>query len=189
MISKYEKCKAHCKMPNIAVDDRTHKEAKILCKSLEINLGELVQHSVTYFKKTGINPSNADNENPIKAIKELDRRIGQVVAYITKQEKEKLNPLLETLMVLKLQLGDAIKILPAAERFEAVIKSVNAHLIAGNENHKKQIALLTASHQATLEENRKERNTLIKAINNLQSEQEQIKQTISEKLGKKGFLG
>lgn len=176
-------------MPNIAVDELTHKEAKKLCKTLDISLGELVQHSVVYFKKTGINPSNAENESPIKAIKELDKHIGQIVAFIRTQEKEKLNPLLEYLIIISKQLDDSIKKLPAAERFEVVIKSVNAHLNAGQENYKKQMAVLTESRQETLEYQMKEHNVLLKAINKLQAEQEQIKQVINEKLGKKGFLG
>lgn len=176
-------------MPNIAVDNRTLEEAKKLTKTHNLTLGELVQHSVIYFKKTGINPSDADNENPLKAIKELERRVGQIVNYITKQDKEKLNPLLEGMLGLKRGLDDSLKKLPAAERFEKVIDGINKYIATESENHKKQMALLTQSHQKIADESRDERLALIKSINSLQAEQQEIKQVIKDKLSKKGILG
>lgn len=181
-------------MTTIAIDEQTHKEAKKLCKTLDLNLGELVQHSVVYFKKTGINPSQAENESPYKAIKELDKHIGQIVAFIRTQEKEKLNPLLEHLIIISRQLDDTIKTLPTIERFEEVVTSVNKHAALLIDSHKKQIALLKEEQQKINDENKAERdklNTTISnltiAFNNLQSGQEQIKETIEAKLSKKVF--
>ncbi|MHB8262034.1 MAG: BfmA/BtgA family mobilization protein, partial [Bacteroidia bacterium] len=115
-------------MTNIAVDYHTHKDAKILCKTHELTLGELVQHSVVYFKKTGINPSQADTESPYKAIKELDKRVGHLVDLIKVQEEKKLNPLLEHLIIISRQLDDTIKILPTVESFAGVVASINEYI-------------------------------------------------------------
>jgi cell fate (sporulation/competence/biofilm development) regulator YlbF (YheA/YmcA/DUF963 family) len=181
-------------MPNIAVDDNTHKEAKKLSKTLDISLGELVQHSVVYFKKTGINPSNADNESPIKAIKELDKHIGQIVAFIRTHEKEKLNPLLEYLIIISKQLDDSIKKLPTAERFEDVFTAVNRHASLLIDSHKKQVNALQKTQQEINQPSLTELktvnaniNNLIKAFNTLHADQEAIKTVIETKLGKKMF--
>jgi cell fate (sporulation/competence/biofilm development) regulator YlbF (YheA/YmcA/DUF963 family) len=181
-------------MPNIAVDELTHKEAKKLSKTLDISLGELVQHSVVYFKKTGINPSNADNESPIKAIKELDKHIGQIVAFIRTHEKEKLNPLLEYLIIISKQLDDTIKKLPTTEHFKKVTDNVNVLINTLTDSHKKQVSVLQKTQQEINEESLKElkaanknMSDLIKAFNNLHGEQEAIKKVIENKLGKKMF--
>jgi cell fate (sporulation/competence/biofilm development) regulator YlbF (YheA/YmcA/DUF963 family) len=181
-------------MPNIAVDDNTHKEAKKLSKTLDISLGELVQHSVVYFKKTGINPANADNESPIKAIKELDKHIGQIVAFIRTQEKEKLNPLLEHLIIISKQLDDTITKLPKSERFEDVFKAVNQHASLLIDSHKKQVGAvqktqqeINQGNQTELENVTKKLNSLIQGFNTLHTGQEAIKTAIETKLGKKMF--
>jgi len=181
-------------MNNIAVDEHTHKNAKALCKTHELTLGELVQHSVVYFKKTGINPSQADNESPYKAIKELDKHIGQVVAFIRTQEQEKLNPLLEHLIIISRQLEDTIKILPTTEHFKKVTGNVDKYLAALTDSHKKQMALLKEEQQKILEENKTERNKLVSSLSNLTNafnrlteEQTAIKETIHTKLSKKVF--
>jgi hypothetical protein len=126
----------------IAVNAQTHAEVKTLSKTLNLELGEFVKHSAVYFKKTGIDPSKSDNESPLKAIKELEKRVGQVVGFIKAQEQEKLNPLLEQLIFLTRTLDEAIKILPKSERFDQVVKGVNHHANLLVDTHKKQMAFL-----------------------------------------------
>ena len=181
-------------MPNRAVDERTHKEAKKLCQTYDISLGELVQHSVMYFKKTGINPSDSDNESPIKAIKELDKHIGQIVAFIKTHEKEKLNPLLEYLIIISKQLDDTIKKLPTTEHFKKVTDSVNILIKALTESHKKEVAALQKTQQEINQPSLTELknvnaniNNLIKAFNILHADQETLKTLIEAKLTKKWF--
>jgi predicted TIM-barrel fold metal-dependent hydrolase len=139
-------------MPSIAIDQHTHKEVKIICKTLDIPYGKFVLHSAVYFRKTGIDPSKSDNESPLKAIKELEKRVGQVVAYIKTQEQEKLNPLFEQLIILTRGLDEATKKLPASERFEQVIKGVNHHASLLVDSHKKQLGFLEQSVQETKRE-------------------------------------
>lgn len=151
-------------MTTIAIDKLTHKEAKALSKTLELTLGELMKHGVIYFKKTGIDPSKSDIESPYKAIKELEKRVGQVVGYIKTQEQEKLNPLLEQLILVSRKLDEALIKLPASERFEQVIKGVNHHANLALENHRKQMAFLQASQHRINEENKRELAAIKEAI-------------------------
>jgi len=164
----------------IAVKEKIHKEVKTLSKTLELELGEFVEHSMLYFKKTGINPSKSLSESPLKAIEELTKRVGQVVGYIKTQEQEKLNPLLEQLIILSRRLEDALNKLPASERFDQVIKGVNHHANLSLENHKKQMAFLQESQQRMNEK-------ITNAISGLQAEQQAIKEVIETKLRGKLF--
>jgi 5'-3' exonuclease len=176
-------------MTTIAVDEYTHQEAKILCKTLELTLGELVQHGVLYFKKTGIDPSKSNSENPYKAIQELNKTVGQFVNFVTTQQQEKLIPLFKRLIDLTESLEQSQKILPKSERFEQVIKGVNHHANLLLNNHKKQMDFLEQSVQKINEENTKELTALTKALSSLQAQQEAMQKTIDAKLSKKNVFG
>ncbi|MFI5163700.1 MAG: BfmA/BtgA family mobilization protein [Bacteroidia bacterium] len=167
-------------MPSIAIDQHTHKEVKIICKTLDVPYGKFVLHSAEYFRKTGIDPSKSVSENPYQAIKELDKRVGQVVGFIKTQEQEKLNPLLEQLIFLTRTLDDSIKILPKSERFDQVIKGVNHHANLLTENHKKQMDFLRQSQQKISDETKQE-------LTALREEQKAIKEAIETKLRGKIF--
>lgn len=167
-------------MTTIAVDEYTHQEAKILCKTLQLTLGELVQHGVLYFKKTGIDPSKSSSENPYKATKELEKIVGQLVNLVTKHQQEKLIPLFERLIILTESLEQVLKILPTSERFDQVIKGVNHHANLSLENHRKQMNFLQESQQKMNEK-------ITNAISGLQAEQQAIKEAIETKLSKKVF--
>ncbi len=154
-------------MPTIFINERAHADAKTISKTLDLTLGELVQGGIAYLKRTGIDPNKSDNESPYKAIKELEKRVGQVVAFIKTQELEKLNPLFEHLIILSRKLDEALQKLPASERFDQVIKGVNHHANLAVENHKKQIEFLRESEQKSNDENRQELRALTKAIETL----------------------
>ena len=176
-------------MTTIAVDEYTHQEAKILCKTLELTLGELVQHGVLYFKKTGIDPSKPNSENPNKAIQELNKTVGQLVNLVTKHQQEKVVDLFERLINLTESLEQSLKILPKSERFELVIKGVNHHANLALENHRKQMAFLQSSQQRMNEENGRKLTALADAISGLQAQQKEMQDTIDAKLSKKVFGG
>ena len=171
----------------ISVNQQTHAEVKTLSKTLNLELGEFVQHSAVYFKKTGIDPSKSEAESPLKAIKELEKRVGQVVGFIKAQEQEKLNPLLEQLIFLTQNLDEVVKTLPASERFDQVIKGVNHHANLLVENHKKQMGFLRQSQQKISDENKQELSALTRSLNQLQAQQTDIKDAIETKLRSKIF--
>ena len=164
----------------IAVNAQTHAEVKTLSKTLNMELGEFVKHSAVYFKKTGIDPSKSENESPVKIMKELEKRVGQVVAYIKTHEQEKLNPLVDQLISLTRKLDEALKKLPASERFDQVIKGVNHHANLLVDSHKKQMDFLRESQQKFTEENKRELAELV-------TQQKAIKEAIETKLKSKLF--
>ena len=174
-------------MTSIAVNRHALKEAKLASKTLELTLGEFVLHSAEYFRKTGIDPSKSDIESPYKVMKELEKRVGQVVAYIKTHEQEKLNPLLDQLISLTRKLDEALKKLPASERFDQVIKGVNHHANLQVENHKKQMDFLRQSQQKISDENKQALTALTTALSSLQAEQQAIKEAIETKLRGKIF--
>ena len=176
-------------MTTIAVDEYTHQEAKMLCKTFELTLGELVQHGVLYFKKTGIDPSKSGSENPYKAIQELNKTVGQLVNLVTKHQQEKVVDLFERLINLTESLEKAQGILPTSERFDQVIKGVNHHANLLLNNHKKQMDFLEQSVQKISEENTKALTALTNAISSLQAQQEAMQKTIDTKLSKKNVFG
>ena len=149
---------------SIAVSAHALKEAKLASKTLDLTLGEFVLHSAEYFRKTGIDPSKSGIESPYKAIKELEKRVGQVVAFIKTQEQEKLNPLLEQLIFLTQKLDEVVMKLPASERFDQVIKGVNHHANLLIDSHKKQMAFLEQSQQKITDETKRELTALKEAI-------------------------
>ena len=179
----------------IAVTEKIHEEVKTLCKTLDLELGAFVEHSMLYFKKTGINPSKSENESPLKAIEELKKAVRQVVGFMKEHEQKKLDPLHEALINLTNTLEASLKILPKSERFDQVIKGVNHHINLLVENHKKQMDFLKQSGQETMQENKTQIrtlttaiDTLAEAVNGLKTEQEAIKEAIKTKL-RKNILG
>ena len=175
----------------IAVTDKIHEEVKTLCKTLDLDLGAFVEHSMLYFKKTGIDPSKSDNESPQKAIEELKKVVRQVVGFMKEHEQKKLNPLHEDLILLKNTLGDSLKILPKSERFEQVIKALNRIM----DSHTNEKASLEQSRQEIMQENKTQIRTLTTAIdtlaemvNGLKRQQNAMQETIDTKLAKKSKL-
>lgn len=126
-------------MKSIAVSEHVHKEIKTLCKTFELTIGEFVKSSTHYFRKTGIDPSKSDSESPHKVVKELERRIGQVIAFIKTQEQDKLNPLLEHLIILTRQLEDTIEKAPKEETFIKVMNRVSEMEEAEQKHHLEQM--------------------------------------------------
>ena len=171
----------------IAVTEKIHAEVKTLCKTLDLELGAFVEHSMLYFKKTGIDPSKSENESPQKAIEELKKAVRQVVGFMKEHEQKKLNPLHEALINLTNTLEASLKILPTSERFDQVIKGVNHHANLQVETHKKQMNFLRQSQQEMNDEHKQELTALTNALSSLQTEQKEMKKIIDDKLNKKMF--
>lgn len=75
---------------SIIIDPKAHSELTKLSESLRMNYGTLVQEMIYYFKKTGIDPKNAVNNNPSVMVAALDKRI---VSFLKVQERDILKPL------------------------------------------------------------------------------------------------
>lgn len=75
---------------SIIIDEKAHTELGKLSESLRMNLGSLVKEMIYYFKKTGIDPKDAVNNNPSLMVAALDKRI---VSFLKVQERDILKPL------------------------------------------------------------------------------------------------
>ena len=78
------------KKKSILISNYHHKELTKLSESIGLNYYKLVEEMIIYFKKTGINPKEPKNESPVKALRELDKRM---VSFLKVQERDILKPL------------------------------------------------------------------------------------------------
>lgn len=78
------------KKKSILIKEFHHKELVKISKVFGAPYGDLVQSMILYFKRTGINPVEAINENPATMVKALDKRI---VSFLKVQERDILKPL------------------------------------------------------------------------------------------------
>ncbi len=126
-------------MKTIGIDDYTHKELKNLCKVGRRSMVEFVRQGVVYFKKTGIDPGQSPNDSPQKAIQELTRRVEQIIGVIKTQEQDRINPLLEQLMMLvrrgEILFGDA----PKETTFKSVLHRTEEMIEADQKHHLEQL--------------------------------------------------
>lgn len=75
---------------SVLISTYHHNELKKLSEAFGLSYYKLVEEMISYFKKTGINPKESKNENPAKALKELDKRM---VSFLKVQERDILKPL------------------------------------------------------------------------------------------------
>jgi hypothetical protein len=185
-------------MKSIGISDNAHKQVKKFCQTLGITIGEFVEYSAIYFRSAGIDPSKSDAESPHKVVKELEKRISQIVGVMKTHEREKLDPLLENLIILKQQLEDLIIKAPKAARFEDIITRINELREEESKNQKEQAKLITTYMDAiktkttgSVESLKKETTvniaSLKKSIDNLITEQQKMNEVIETKLSKKLF--
>lgn len=78
------------KKKSILIKEFHHKELVKISKTFGSQYGDLIESMILYFKKTGINPIEAINENPAAMVKVLDKRI---VSFLKVQERDILKPL------------------------------------------------------------------------------------------------
>lgn len=131
-------------MKTINIDEATHRELKSLSKSHQKTMVDFIKLAVLFFKQTGINPENPQAENPQKAIRELSKRTEQIIGVIKAHEQDKLNPLLETIMMLvrrtEMMLNDA----PKETSFKSIISRMETMM---DEDQKYHLEQMKAQHK------------------------------------------
>mgnify|MGYP000280072074 CR=1 FL=1 len=98
---------------SIIIKAAYHKEILKLSQAFSLPIGRLVEEMIIYFKKTGINPKDAINENPSAMVKALDKRI---VSFMKVQERDILKPM-------RVDIYNYQKTI--IESFDAIIESLN----------------------------------------------------------------
>lgn len=126
-------------MKSIGINNNVHKEIKSLCKAHKKGIGEFISDAVLYFKQTGIYPEQHSVESPQKSIKELSKRVEQIIGVIKAQEQDKMNPLLETLMMLTRRAEMILSDAPKETTFKTVLHKLENMMEADQKQHIEQL--------------------------------------------------
>jgi len=68
-----------------------------------------LQDCIYYFKVTGMNPAMVEPFSPKEAIDKLSKRVDTAISFFQKHEKEKLQPLLDKLIIVSAKLSKNIE--------------------------------------------------------------------------------
>ncbi len=94
-------------LTTVNIKKEYQKELKKLSQSWGMSQVEFINNAIWYFKKTGINPKSTIF-SPKEEISKLEARLNQVLKFIRQQEKEKLNPLLDELIITERRLKESL---------------------------------------------------------------------------------
>jgi antitoxin component of RelBE/YafQ-DinJ toxin-antitoxin module len=83
-------------MATINVDEATKEDLKAYCKKQGITQGDFVKYTLTYFRKSGINPADPP-ESVKEEIAKVEKRVSQLIGFQRTFERDNLLPLLEAL--------------------------------------------------------------------------------------------
>ena len=83
-------------MATINVDEATREDLKTYCKKQGITQGDFVKYTLTYFRKSGINPADPP-ESVKEEIAKIEKRVSQLIGFQRTFERNNLLPLLEAL--------------------------------------------------------------------------------------------
>ena len=78
------------KNKSIIINEKAHKELKQLSESFGETYGGFVEKMVSYFKKTGNDPTDQKNYSASEKLQALDKRL---VSFLKVQERDILKPL------------------------------------------------------------------------------------------------
>jgi NifB/MoaA-like Fe-S oxidoreductase len=84
------------------------KSLRALARKHNLKQVDFINHSISYFKKTGINPAD-EIFSPREEINKLTTRVDQIVRFIRTQEEKKLTPLLDELTIVSRKLNSQMK--------------------------------------------------------------------------------
>ena len=85
------------------------KLLKRLSASFGMSQIKFLENCIYYFKTTGINPEMMDQFSPKEEINKLSKRVDSAIAFFQKHEKDKLNPLLDNIIIANRQLQKTIE--------------------------------------------------------------------------------
>lgn len=78
------------KNKSIIINEKAHKELKILSEGFNTNYGNFVEQMISYFKKTGNDPTDQKNYSASQKLQVLDKRL---VSFLKVQERDILKPM------------------------------------------------------------------------------------------------
>lgn len=81
-------------MKSVGIKENTHKNLKQLTQRYSLEMGEFVELSVDYFRKTQINPKD-EILSYTDQLKKVYKEVNRVIGFIKTQEQEMLLPIME----------------------------------------------------------------------------------------------
>ena len=124
------------------IGKESQKELKKLSQSWGMSQVEFLNHAIWYFKKTGINP-NSPIFSPKEELAKLDKRLGQVIMFLRHQEKDKLTPLLDEIVIAERRLKESLALGVDKDDFNSLlikILDLEEETKGQGENNKKYIS-------------------------------------------------
>ena len=94
-------------LTTVNIKKEYQKELRKLSQSWGMSQVEFLNNAIWYFKKTGVNPKSPIF-SPKEELAKLEARLNQVIKFIRQQEKEKLNPLLDELIITERRLKESL---------------------------------------------------------------------------------
>ena len=92
-------------LTTVNIGSDVQKHLKKLAKHHGLSQVGFLNASVSYFRKTGINPAE-EIYSPREEIARLTKRVDEVIRFMQTHEKQKLSPLMERLILLEKQLKE-----------------------------------------------------------------------------------
>ncbi len=96
---------------------------KQLSKKVELSQVDFLNAAVEYFKKTGINPLD-EITSPKEEMAALNKRLDQVIRFIKVHERDKLSPLLDSLIIIDRRLKDKLEFMLTKEDLKIVNEKI-----------------------------------------------------------------
>ncbi|MBK3518722.1 BfmA/BtgA family mobilization protein [Carboxylicivirga marina] len=84
------------------------KSLRALAKRHNLKQVDFINHSIAYFKKTGINPADKIF-SPREEIKTLSKRVDQVILFIRTHEEKHMTPLLDEMTIVNRRLQSRLE--------------------------------------------------------------------------------
>jgi len=99
---------------------RSHQQVlKKLARKFELSQVDFLNGAVEYFRKTGINPTD-ELTSPKEEMAALNKRLDQVIRFMRVHERDKLSPLLDSLIIIDRRLKDKLEFLLTKEDLDNI---------------------------------------------------------------------
>lgn len=103
---------------------KSHQQVlKQLSKKLELSQVDFLNGAIEYFKKTGINPLD-EVTSPKEEMAALNKRLDQVIRFMRVHERDKLSPLLDSLIIIDRRLKDKLEFILTKEDLSDVNEKI-----------------------------------------------------------------
>jgi hypothetical protein len=133
-------------LTTVNIKKEYQKELRKLSQSWGMSQVEFINNAIWYFKKTGINPKSTIF-SPKEEIAKLEKRLDQVVKFLRHQEKDKLTPLLDELIITQRRLKETLALGVDKEDFDSLqnrIAEIEKVVKGQDEKNKKYMAYTIA---------------------------------------------